>query len=112
MKYAKAAAAVMTFGLIVQPVMAAKLSSKDRARVARAEPRDRDDVRYCLIERKKGTKKGTIIGAAGGAGVGLIAGGNIGETALAAGVGALAGNQIGKGAGTDRTCDDVLARNR
>ena len=112
MKLAKPAAALMMLGLVIQPALAAKLSSKDRARVARAEPSDRDDVRYCLLERKKGSKKGTIIGAAGGAGVGLIAGGNIGETALAAGVGALAGNQIGGGSATDKTCDRVLDRNR
>ncbi|MBB5685403.1 hypothetical protein [Sphingobium boeckii] len=112
MKFAKPAAALLSLGLILQPAMAAKLSSKEKARVARAEPRDRDDVRYCLLERKKGSKKGTIIGAAGGAGVGLVAGGNLGETALAAGVGALAGNQIGGGSATDKTCDRVLDRNK
>ena len=108
----KLASALIALCVMAQPAMAASLSSKDRARVARASARDRDDVRYCLLQRKKGTKKGTIIGAAGGAGVGLIAGGNVGETALAAGVGALAGNQIGKGSSTNKRCDRVLARNR
>ena len=35
-------AAGVTF--VASPVMAASLSSKERARVARAAPRDRDDV--------------------------------------------------------------------
>ncbi|CAN5400024.1 hypothetical protein BH10PSE12_BH10PSE12_14170 [soil metagenome] len=112
MKIAKMASSLLVLSLLVEPAMAASLSSKDRARVARSAPRDRDDVRYCLLKRKKGSKKGTIIGAAGGAGVGLIAGGNLGETALAAGVGALAGNALGRGTSTDKTCDRVLARNR
>jgi outer membrane lipoprotein SlyB len=99
--------------LVATPVLAeTTLGPKDRARVARSAPGERDDVRYCLIQRKKGAKKGTIIGAAGGAGAGLVAGGNVGETLLAAGAGALAGNLIGKGSGTNRTCDNVLARNR
>lgn len=90
---------------------ATSLSSKDRARVARAPAGERDDVRYCLIERSKGRKKGTIIGAAGGAAVGVVAGGNLGESALAAGVGALAGRALGAGNSGGRTCDDVLKRN-
>ena len=53
--------------LVATPVMAVTLSAKERARVARAAPRDRDDVRYCLIQGKKGRDKGTVIGAAGGA---------------------------------------------
>lgn len=98
--------------LVTTPVMAASLNSKDRARIARAAPRDRDDVRYCLLQGKKGRDKGTVIGAAGGAGVGLLAGGSLGETLLGAGAGALAGRVIGKSEGTNSTCDRVLARNR
>ena len=45
--------------LVATPVMAVTLSAKERARVARAAPRDRDDVRYCLIQGKKGRDKGT-----------------------------------------------------
>jgi outer membrane lipoprotein SlyB len=113
MNVAKLTSALLVMALLVEPATAAtSLSSKDRARVARSAPRDRDDVRYCLLKRKKGSRKGTIIGAAGGAGLGLVAGGNLGETALAAGVGALAGNALGGGTSTDRTCDRVLARNR
>ena len=112
MKLAKLGSVVLALSLLAEPALAASLSSKERARVARAAPKDRAEVRYCLLQRKKGTKKGTIIGAAGGAGVGLVAGGNLGETALAAGVGALAGNQIGKGSSTNKACDRALARNR
>ena len=111
MKTAKILLGLVGASLIATPVLAQTLGPKDRARVSRASAGDRDDVRYCLIQRKKGAKKGTIIGAAGGAGVGLVAGGNVGETLLAAGAGALAGNLIGKGSGTNRTCDNVLARN-
>lgn len=96
--------------IAAQPALAeTRLGEKDRARVARAAPGDRQDVRYCLLERKKGGKKGAIIGAAGGAGVGVIAGGNVGETLLGAGAGALAGHLIGKGAG--KGCGEVLRRN-
>ena len=112
MKTAKLILGLVGTSLIATPVLAQSLGPKDRARVARAAPGERSDVRHCLIQRKKGEKKGTIIGAAGGAGVGLVAGGNVGETLLAAGAGALAGNLIGKGSGTNRTCDNVLARNR
>jgi hypothetical protein len=111
MKMVKLMAIATAVSVIAAPVMAASLNSKDRARVARAAPRDRDDVRYCLLKGKKGRDKGTVIGAAGGAGVGLIAGGGVGETLLGAGAGALAGRVIGKGAGTNSTCDRVLARN-
>ena len=97
--------------LVATPVMAVTLSAKERARVARAAPRDRDDVRYCLIQGKKGRDKGTVIGAAGGAGVGLVAGGGLGETLLGAGAGALAGRVIGKSEGTNSTCDRGLRRN-
>ncbi len=69
-------------------------------------------MRYCLIEKKKGAKKGTLIGAAGGAGTAVIATGSVGEVLLAGAVGAVAGNLIGKGAGTNRRCDQVLQRNR
>ncbi|MBT2189245.1 hypothetical protein [Sphingobium nicotianae] len=103
-------AALVAF--VAQPAIAdTKLGPKDRARVARSAAGERDEVRYCLIQRKKGEKKGTIIGAAGGAGTAVIAGGNLGETLLAGGAGALAGNLIGKGSGTNRRCDEVLARN-
>lgn len=112
-KTARCAAGLLALGLIAQPALAeTRLGPKDRARVARAAPRDRDEVRYCLIQRKKGAKKGTIIGAAGGAGVSLLAGGNLGETALAAGAGALAGNLVGKGSATNERCDEVLRQNR
>jgi len=112
MKMAKMMAAVVGVTLVASPVLAASLNSKDRARVARAAPRDRDDVRYCLLKGKKGRDKGTVIGAAGGAGVGLIAGGGVGETLLGAGAGALAGRVIGKSEGTNSECDRVLRRNR
>jgi uncharacterized protein YcfJ len=111
MKMVKALAAVIGVSLVATPVLAASLSSKERARVARASPRDRDDVRYCLLQGKKGRDKGTLIGAAGGAGVGVIAGGGLGETLLAGAAGAVAGRVIGKGQGTNKTCDRVLRRN-
>lgn len=111
MKMVKLMAVAVGVSVIATPVLAASLNSKDRARVARAAPRDRDDVRYCLLQGKKGRDKGTVIGAAGGAGVGLIAGGGVGETLLGAGAGALAGRMIGKSEGTNSTCDRVLARN-
>ena len=98
--------------LAAAPVSAQKLSDKDKARVARADPRDQDDVYNCLKAKKKGAKTGTIVGAAGGAGTALVFGGNLGQTALAAGAGALAGNVIGKGSGTNKYCDDVLAHNK
>jgi outer membrane lipoprotein SlyB len=112
MTAAKLTASLLALALITPPALAkTTLGPKDSARVARAHPKDRDEVRYCLIQRKKGAKKGTIIGAAGGAGAGAIAGGNLGETALAAGAGALAGNLIGKGSGTNKRCDQILRRN-
>lgn len=97
--------------LIATPVLAATLNSKERARVARAAPRDRDDVRYCLLQAKKGRDKGTVIGAAGGVGVGALAGGSLGESLLAGAAGAVAGRVIGKSEGTNSACDRVLARN-
>jgi hypothetical protein len=112
MKRVHMLAAVVGVAVGTTPVMAASLNSKDQARIARAAPRDRDDVRYCLLKGKKGRDKGTVIGAAGGAGVGVLAGGSLGETLLGAGAGALAGRVIGKSEGTDATCDRVLARNR
>lgn len=111
MKMVKVLAVVVGVAVVASPVMAASLNSKDRARVARAAPRDRDDVRYCLLQGKKGRDKGTVIGAAGGAGVGLLAGGSLGETLLGAGAGAVAGRLIGKSEGTNSVCDRVLARN-
>lgn len=112
MKRMKLMAVAVGVSVIATPVMAASLNSKDRARVARAAPRDRDDVRYCLLKGKQGRDKGTVIGAAGGAGVGLLAGGGLGETLLAGAAGAVAGRVIGKSEGTNSVCDRVLARNR
>ncbi len=110
---AKLTASLLALALVTQPALAkTTLGPKDSARVARAHPKDRQEVRYCLIQRKKGAKKGTIIGAAGGAGAGVVTGGNLGETALAAGAGALAGNLLGKGTSTNKRCDEVLRRNR
>lgn len=111
MKMVKLMAVSAAVSLVATPVLAVTLSSKERARVARAAPRDRDDVRWCLIQAKKGRDKGTVIGAAGGAGVGLVAGGSLGETLLGAGAGAVAGRVIGKSEGTNSTCDRVLKRN-
>lgn len=91
---------------------ATTLSPKEKARVARAAPADRAELRSCLIERKKGQRKGTIIGAAGAGGTTAVAGGNVGESLLGAGIGALAGNQIGKEAATSRRCHALLERNR
>src|SRR3546814_4695929 len=54
MKWAGWMMAAGGLALVSGPVMAASLSSKERARVARAAPRDRDDVRYCLLQAKKG----------------------------------------------------------
>jgi outer membrane lipoprotein SlyB len=96
---------------LAAPALAASLNDKERARVARAAAADRDDVRYCLLKRKEGKKKGAIVGAVGGAGTMVVAGESVGEAALAAGVGALAGQAIGKGTATNKTCDRVLARN-
>ncbi|WP_022682171.1 hypothetical protein [Sphingobium bisphenolivorans] len=93
------------------PALAASLNGKERARVARAAPRDRDEVRYCLLQGKKGRDRGTVIGAAGGAGVGALAGGSLGESLLAGAAGAVAGRVIGKSEGTNAACDRVLARN-
>lgn len=112
MKMAKMIAVAVGLSVMSGPVLAARLNGKEQARVARAAPRDRDDVRYCLLKGKQGRDKGTVIGAAGGAGVGLIAGGGLGETLLGAGAGALAGRVIGKSEGTNSVCDRVLARNR
>jgi outer membrane lipoprotein SlyB len=113
MKAKHLTAALLVFTLSAGPALAeTRLSSGERARVARAPRAERADLRACLIERKKGQKKGTIIGAAGAGGTAAIAGGDVGESLLGAGVGALAGNLIGKEAGTSRYCKGVLARNR
>lgn len=111
MKMVKMIAVAAGLSVMAGPVMAASLNSKDRARIARAAPRDRDDVRYCILQGKKGRDKGTVIGAAGGAGVGALAGGSLGETLLAGAAGAVAGRVIGKGQGTNAECDRVLRRN-
>lgn len=112
MKMVKLMGAAIGLSLVATPVMAVTLSSKDRARVARAAPRDRDDVRYCLVQRKRDGKKGAVIGAAGGAGVGLIAGGGVGDALLGGVAGGVAGHLIGKGKAGGSACDRVLARNR
>lgn len=109
-KLAKLLSCAVIAALAAPPAVAASLSAKENARVARAAPRDRDDLRWCLLQRKKGAKKGTIIGGAGGAGVSLLAGGGVGETVLAAGAGALVGNRVGHGANS-KACDRVLKRN-
>lgn len=109
-KLAKLLPCALIVALVAPPAAAASLSAKESARVARAAPKDRNDVRWCLLQRKKGTKKGTIIGGAGGAGVSLLAGGGLGETVLAAGAGALVGNRIGHGSNS-KACDRVLKRN-
>jgi outer membrane lipoprotein SlyB len=111
MKVARLMMAVAGVTLIATPAMAASLNSKERARVARAAPGDRDEVRYCLLQAKKGRDRGTLIGAAGGAGVGALAGGNVGESLLAGAAGAVAGRVIGKSEGTNSQCDRVLSRN-
>lgn len=111
MKLAKIMMVAAGVTVAATPVMAASLNSKERARVARAAPRDRDDVRYCLLQAKKGRDRGTVIGAAGGAGVGALAGGSLGESLLAGAAGAVAGRVIGKSEGTNATCDRVLRRN-
>lgn len=110
-KIASIAAGALLCAFVATPLPAQKLSDKDKARVARAAPEDQDAVYNCLRAKKKGQKTGTIVGAAGGAGTALIAGGNFGETLLASGAGALAGNLIGKGAGTNKSCDEVLKQN-
>lgn len=97
--------------IVAGPVAAQSLNGGDRARIERARPADREDVRYCLMKGKKGRDKGTVIGAAGGVGVGALAGGSLGESLLAGAAGAVAGRLIGKSEGTDATCDAVLARN-
>lgn len=103
---------LVLLSLLTTPATAKSLSKKEEARVARAAPQDQDDVRYCLLKRKKGGKTGAIAGTAGGAGVAVIAGGGLAEAALAAGAGALAGHTIGKGSSTNKACDEVLARNK
>src|SRR5690606_31687288 len=112
-KISKLCAAAVLGALLMPPPVVAKttLSEKDRARVARAPAQDRADVRYCLLQRKKGGKTGLLVGAAGGAGASVVAGGDVGETLLAGGAGAVAGHLIGKGSATNSRCDAVLRRN-
>ncbi|HWJ70897.1 MAG TPA: hypothetical protein VNS79_12725 [Sphingobium sp.] len=113
MKIPKLCAGALLALLVTQPVVAkTTLSQNDRARVNRAPAKDRADVRYCLIQRKKGGKTGLLVGGAGGAGASVLAGGDVGETLLAGGAGALAGHLIGKGTATNSRCDAVLKRNR
>ena len=52
----------------------------------------------CRRAKKRSRDRAAVAGAAGGAAVAAIAGGNLGEAALAAGAGALAGSVIGKNA--------------
>lgn len=113
MKPKHLAAALLLFSFGAQEAMAATtLSRNERARVARAAPRDRAALSSCLIERKKAQKKGTVIGAAGVGATTAVAGGSLGGSLLGAGLGALAGNQIGKEAGTSKRCHAILERNR
>jgi outer membrane lipoprotein SlyB len=111
-QFMRSVATMILISLLAAPAMGKELSKKEEARVARADPRDRDDVRYCLQKQSGGKKTGTIAGAAGGAGVSVLAGGGVGETALAAGAGALVGRAIGNGTSTNKTCDEVLAKNK
>jgi len=104
-------AALLILSLAAPSFAATTLSPREKARVARAAPRDREQLRACLIERKKAQKKGTVVGAAGGGATVALGGGNLGKSLLGAGVGALAGNQIGKEAGTSKACHRVLERN-
>ncbi|MDT7933705.1 MAG: hypothetical protein RQ833_03760 [Sphingomonadaceae bacterium] len=107
-----ALAAILAASAVVPTAAEAiTLSSKERARVARAAPRDRAEVRHCLQARKRGRNKGALGGAAAGGAIGALAGGNVGTALLGAGAGALAGQALGKGAGTDKYCDSILARN-
>lgn len=45
----------------------------------------------CLAAKRDSQRRAAVVGAAGGAATGALAGGNLGETALASGAGALAG---------------------
>ncbi len=112
MKIRLGISSILMILLLAEPALAAKLSSKEEARVARAAPEDQDAVRECLLKQKKGKKTGTIVGTAAGAGTAVIAGGNVGVTALAAGAGALVGRAVGGGSSTNKTCDEVLASNK
>ncbi len=106
-------AALLILSLGAQGAMAATtLSRNERARVARAAPRDREALRSCFIERKKAQRKGTVIGGAGVGATTAIAGGSLGGSLLAGAAGALAGNQIAKEAGTSKRCHAILERNR
>lgn len=111
MKKVPMLAVLVGLSVMAGPVAAQSLNGGDRARIDRARPADREDVRYCLMQGKKGRDKGTVIGAAGGVGVGALAGGSLGESLLAGAAGAVAGRLIGKSEGTDATCDAVLERN-
>ena len=111
-RHLTAALLIITLGAAESAMARTTLSSNERARVARAAPRNRAELTSCLIERKKAQRKGTVIGAAGAGGTAAIAGGDVGESLLGAGIGALAGNQIGKEAGTSRRCHALLERNR
>jgi hypothetical protein len=109
---AKAALGLLAVMVAAQPALAAtRLSDKDEARVSRAARKDRPELRACLIDRKKGEKKGAIVGAVGGGATVAAAGGNVGKSLLGAGVGALLGSQVGKGTSTDSRCDALMRRN-
>ncbi|MEP9357280.1 hypothetical protein [Sphingomonas sp. KR3-1] len=94
------------------PAVAQNLSSKERARVARAAPQDQDAVYNCLMAKKKGAKTGTIAGGAAGVAGGVIGGASVGGTIIAGAVGAGAGRLLGQGTSTNSYCDDVLKHNK
>lgn len=98
--------------LVAGPVAAQNLSSKERARVQRADPRDQDAVYNCLMAKKKGAKTGTIAGGAAGVGGAVIGGASVGGTIIAGAVGAGAGRLLGQGTSTNIYCDDVLKHNK
>jgi hypothetical protein len=98
--------------LVAAPVAAQNLSSKEKARVARADPREQDAVYNCLMAKKKGAKTGTIAGGAAGVAGGVIGGASVGGTIIAGAVGAGAGRLLGQGTSTNSYCDDVLKRNK
>jgi outer membrane lipoprotein SlyB len=98
--------------LAAEPAVAQNLSSKEKQRVARADPRDQDAVYNCLMAKKKGAKTGTIAGGAAGVAGGVIGGASVGGTIIAGAVGAGAGRLLGQGTSTNSYCDDVLKRNK
>jgi outer membrane lipoprotein SlyB len=98
--------------LIAGPAAAQNLTTKEKQRVARADPRDQDAVYNCLMAKKKGAKTGTIAGGAAGVGGALIGGASVGGTIIAGAVGAGAGRLLGQGTSTNDYCDEVLKHNK